>query len=193
MEPTAYGKQLEAEMARAAAVIGAEFLWPGYLAGELPDEDELAANLSALFRDLKPDIVVTHWHGSWHARHVQAHRAVVKAVGLMAKSGEKAVPWVLFGENCEDLDGFVPDVYVDVTHTAQKAWQAMGEYELFKREWSPDAAGRTVRIPYEQYYRAMAAVRGIEAGVRYAQAFRMARSVISLTTLSASRVLLPPR
>lgn len=177
-DPAVYGKQLESEMARAAAAFGAEYLWPGYPAGRLPGEEELASELAAIFKRCRADVVITHWRGSWHPRHLQAHQAVMRAVGMISETQEP--PWVFFGENCEDLEGFAPDVYVDVSHTAEKAWRAMGEYELFRRESSPDAAGRTVKIPYEPYYRSMAAVRGLEAGVLYAQAFRLARVVLPL-------------
>ncbi len=201
--PEIYGRQLEGEMARAAAALGVEYVWPGYLAGGLPGEEELAAELAAFFAERRADIIMTHWLGSWHPRHVEAHRAVMRAVEMMVETATQARalattkpqphprlhPWplVLFGENCEDLDGFIPDAYIDVSDAAETAWQAMAEYELFRRESSPDAAGRIVKIPYEQFYRAMPSVRGIEAGVRYAQAFKRARSLLALSaSLTAS-------
>lgn len=181
-DPEAYGRQLEREMEEAAATIGAECFWPGYLAGRLPDQETLASELAEVFRRCRAEIVITHWRGSWHPRHVQAHWAVVQAVRLMSEMGGTRLPIVLFGENCEDLDGFVPQLYVDVTESVETAWEAMGKYEMFRKSRCLGPSGRTVHISYWEYYRTMASIRGIEAGVRYAQSFKLARLLLSSST-----------
>ncbi len=167
--PEAYAAQLEGEMREAAAALGAEARWMGYPAGALPDDGAAAADLGRALEDLRPDLVVTHWQGSWHPRHVAAHRITLEAVRRLR--GPR--PAVYFGENCEDLAGFAPVLYVDVS-AAYPVWlEALRRYEMFRRS---EAAGYD-GIPYAVFYPAMARARGLEAACAHAQAFMPARAL----------------
>lgn len=153
--------QLDAEMAEAARLLGAGVRWLGFRSGPIPLSDAKAAIQTAL-ADLAPEVVVTHWRGSWHPRHVITHQATLLA--LQAVSGVREL---LFGENCEDLDGFRPTSYFDIIGGVERWFQALSSYELYRTSISLDGSG----IPYHSYYRAAARNRGFESGVLAAQAF----------------------
>lgn len=180
--PEQYAVQLEREMHQAARILGARAHWPGYLAADLPKEDVIA-ELSRLLREFVPHVVVTHWQGSWHPRHVAAHRLTLEAVQHAARvggAGPDQAPAVYFGENCEDLAGFVPMFYVDISGVFAQWLETLRCYELFRR--SAPLESYAGGIPYAGFYPAMARVRGLEAGCTYAQAFMPAR-----TTATAGR------
>jgi hypothetical protein len=85
-----------------------------------------------------------------------------------------------FGENCEDLDGFGPSVYFDITQVFDRWLDALACYELFRRSVVGQGELRdpSSGIPYSSYYRSMARVRGLESGFAYAQAFMPARRAV---------------
>lgn len=170
--PEVYGKQLEEEMVKAAAAMGGEALWMGYPAGNLPPLPQIAADICRLIREKKPTIVITHWRGSLHPRHILAHDAVMEGVRLAAdrkvvEGGEAyKVPYLYFGENCEDLNGFIPQVYIDIEDSFEQWFRALENYELFR--------GGVLTVPYNDYYRTMAKIRGVEIGQSLSKAFMIA-------------------
>lgn len=166
-----YGKQLEREMEQAAAHLGASAIWMGYAGGDIPED--AALKLALLFREKRVDVVVTHHSGSYHPRHVLTHHAVRRAIQLAADPafapdfGIHRVKGLYYGENLEDLEGFAPSVYVDVSAAYERWMQALACYELFR--------GGIAKYPYNSYYPSAAVTRGLEANVPYAQAFMVPR------------------
>jgi LmbE family N-acetylglucosaminyl deacetylase len=161
------GEQLQAEMAGAARILGARMRWLGFRSGPIALSEAISA-LEAALVEIAPDVVVTHWRGSWHPRHVTAHQATLVAVRALSGVRE-----LLFGENCEDLEGFRPTCYFDLADSAGTWFRALSAYELFRNSGTEGWKG----IPYEHYYRAAARTRGLEAGVHSAQAFMEAPRV----------------
>jgi len=106
--------------------------------------------------------VITHWRGSLHPRHVLTHDAVVEAVKMAAdpkvqtESAPHQIDDLYYGENCEDLNGFIPQVYIEIEDTFDQWFEALSHYELF--------AGGKANVPYNDYYRTMAVIRAIEVG-----------------------------
>ncbi|MCL5075979.1 MAG: PIG-L family deacetylase [Chloroflexi bacterium] len=194
-DPTEYAVQLEREMKEAAKALGADALWLGYRAGELPISPEVATSVAATIRKLRPDLVVTHWRGSWHPRHVSTHYNVLEGIKLAAlpcpqeELPPHRVETLYFGENCEDLEGFTPTVYVDITDTFHRWFETLNRYELFSLKRVRGSEGETseITIPYADYYRTMATIRGIEAKVSYAQAFMEARRLVDLAFARGGR------
>jgi len=185
-KPETYARQLEKELQEAAHILGSQARWMGYPAGQVPISDEVALSLCAAIRELKPDLVITHWRGSWHPRHVATHYNVVRAARLAAdesvKCGHPAhrVRELYFGENCEDLDGFRPSIYFDIRQVYDLWLDALACYELFCRSVGRHGGSRdaSLGIPYSSYYRSMARVRGLESGFVYAQAFMPAKRAV---------------
>jgi len=71
----------------------------------------------------------------------------------------------------EDLDGFVPMLYMDVSEVYDAWWDALESYELFRD--SPND------FPYRSFYSANSRVRGLESGCTYAKCLMVQKSTIT--------------
>ncbi len=175
-KPDEYSRQLESEMKRCAEALGAECIWMGYLAGQIPEDRIAVRDLCDLFRKIKADAVITHWQGSYHPRHVQTCRAVTQAVFRMPDesyrtgAGPYALPNLWFGENMEDEEGFVPEFYLDSTDVYEKWFEALKAYQLFREG--------VTGFPYQSFYAANTRLRGVDIGVKYAKALMHRKALI---------------
>lgn len=167
--PEEYGKQLEQEIPEVAATMGGKAIWSGYVAGQLPDLGTIVKDFKQIILDEGVDTVITHWRGSLHDRHILCHDAVTAAVNQLNNDGHHIK--LYYGENCEDLNGFIPEVYIRITQEALDTWlDGLNHYELFR--------GGVLSVPYYDYYTTMAKIRGIEKGVLpYSRAFMVAPHV----------------
>lgn len=165
-----YAVQKKGEAENVARSLGAEVFFLHYRDGELPVNDEVKFKLCDLVRELRPDIVVTHWARSDHKDHANTYLNVEDAVfyaGLPAIKRDlpaHTVSSVYYAENWEDPYGFRPQVYVDTSEV----------FETWKKAMSQCAFARgETGFPYIEYYSNLFRIRGIEAGFKYAQALMM--------------------
>lgn len=170
MRPEDYAAQKRREADECALVLGAEIWSLPYRDGELPADDETKHAVAAILREAKPRLVITHWHGSMHKDHTATHELLPDArfyAGLPAFSPEGGAHWVpkvLYGENWEDLRGYVPEVFLKLEAEDLELWErAMRCYALFRGEVSP--------FPYVEYYKALCRSRGCEVMAEYACTF----------------------
>jgi LmbE family N-acetylglucosaminyl deacetylase len=189
LDADAFATQLDDEMAVAAGMLGASFRWAG-VGAPLADADEgqLSKLILGSLRELRPTFVVTHWIGSWHPSHRRAHTATRAAVAASRESGQ-AVD-LLYGENCEDLLGFVPTGFADVSAAMDEWRRGVRAYDLYRRS-EPDS-GVDSLVPYASYYEAALRVRGLHAGFEHAQAVMVGPWPISAETRSRFTWLEPP-
>jgi LmbE family N-acetylglucosaminyl deacetylase len=157
-----FGEQLTREMAQAAQILGVDQEWPG-IPAPLPPPEEIWSTIAMVIKRHRPDVLITHWRGSWHPSHVRAHEAVLAAVQNVT-----APPGVLFAENCEDLTGFQASRFVLIDSVYDRWLEALNAYELFRLSLPESYSGG---IPYWAYYTAAARVRGLQAELQLAQAF----------------------
>lgn len=107
------------------------------------------------FTDEKVDLVITHWRGSMHPRHIATHDAITEAVKSMRRKGSNVK--LMYGETFEDLVGFIPQAYVVLNDEEVDQWfKALNEYRVFR--------GGVNDFPYQQYYPTNLKVRQIESG-----------------------------
>ena len=164
-----YAAQKREEALRCGAVIGADVRFMPWKDAELPFDDEVAFHLADVLREIKPDIVITHWKGSFHSDHVNTHHNVRRAAFLASwphvRRELPAYPIrrVYFAENWEDLEGFRDDVYIDVSETVEQWEEAMNAYELFR--------GGVSGFRYANYYKGLKMMRGALGGFDRAEAF----------------------
>jgi len=169
--PQHYCVQKEEEAGRAAARLGATSRSLGLRDAFLPSSDETALEMCDVIRELKPEIVITHWHGSWHkdhraAAHLTQTGIFFAALPTIASDHAAHTPQLLlFGENWEDDEGFRAEHLVDVSDGFEAWSEAVKEYELARGLSS---------FPYVDYYSALYRLRGCLRGTRYAQAFAAA-------------------
>jgi len=91
--PTRYGA-LQREAAQSAAcLLGAQAEFLNYPDGEIRAGEEAKFAAYDLIRRYKPNVILTHWRGSWHKDHVACYEIVKDAVfyaGLPALTREHA-------------------------------------------------------------------------------------------------------
>lgn len=151
----AYLKSLLKQNDIAAAKLGADSLWIGYVSNNMPSTEEFSRDLIEYFEKEKVELVITHWRGSMHPRHVNTHDAVVLAVKKMRQKGSSIR--LVFGETFEDLVGFVPQAYFELNEGEVNQWMdALSSYDVFR--------GEVNDFPYNPYYITNGKVRMIESG-----------------------------
>ncbi|MER9964448.1 PIG-L family deacetylase [Mesorhizobium sp. M0045] len=169
--PEHYCVQKQEEAAKAAARLGVAMRSLGLHDAFLPCDDETALKVCDVVRELKPQIVITHWHGSWHKDHRAAARLTQTGIFFAAlptlkrDHGAYTPQLLLFGENWEDDEGFRAEHLVDVSDGFDAWSEAVQEYELARGLSS---------FPYVDYYSALYRLRGCLRGTRYAQGFAAA-------------------
>ena len=152
---TAYLKALLDQNQRAARVLGGDTIWLGYVSSNMPSLEEFAAKLAGYFAEEKVELVITHWRGSMHPRHIKTHDAVTLAVKNLRKGGNPIR--LIYGETFEDLQGFIPQAYFSLTDEEADQWfKALKEYQVFRGEIND--------FPYIPYYTVNMKVREIESG-----------------------------
>ena len=171
-QTSTYASQKREEAKRSAALLGAGVRVLEYPDARLPNDDDAKLAVCDLIREMRPDLVLTHWEGSWHKDHRNAHELVMDGLffaGLPSLERERpacGVRAVLYPENWEDPVGFVPRHYEDITDVYQQWLEAIDVYAI--------SHGGFAGFPYRDYYTSLARVRGCEIGVRYAEAFMTA-------------------
>lgn len=154
-EKDAYLRQVGEEAARAAAKLGGDTRWLGYDGSNMPTLEVFADRLERWFCDEHVDLVITHWRGSMHPRHIATHDAVTEAVKRMRRKGSTIR--LMYGLTFEDLVGFIPQAYFVLSDDEVKQWMdALNEYAIFR--------GEVNDFPYMKYYPTSLQVRQIESG-----------------------------
>jgi N-acetylglucosamine malate deacetylase 1 len=138
--PAQYGVLQQDAANKAAAQFGATALFLHYGDGEIPDNDEAAFAVCDFIRQYRPDIVITHWKGSWHKDHKACHEIVQDAIFYAALSSftrdypAHAVTRLYFADNWEDASGFAADTYLDITPVYEEWLNACGVFPMWRGE-----------------------------------------------------------
>jgi 4-oxalomesaconate hydratase len=124
------------EATNAAALLGAEIVFLD--AGDYPlrDTDELADRIVTVFREVAPDVVLTHTPADpYNQDHPIASQLALRARVLAQAAGYPAPgepigapPVFLFEPHQPEICGFKPDVLLDITpvfDTKRKAMECM--------------------------------------------------------------------
>ncbi len=138
---------------------------------ELVNDEQAKYLLCDIIRKHRPNILLTHWKNSMHRDHEVTNRLVYEAqllAGLPSVKRElpacyAAGPYM--AENWEDADGFVPHTYMEVTPEGFDLWCKAIDFHWFTKH-SKD-------FRYQEYYKALMRVRGLEARCEYAEAFAL--------------------
>lgn len=150
-----YQEKLKREMVQAAEIVGAECHMMELDSSNMPNQVEFTQRLVEYFEKEETDLVITHWRGTLHARHYYAYETVTNAVKIMRNKGKSIK--LLYGENCEDLIGYIPQANYHMDQEEIDTWfKALNSYSIFN--------GKINQVPYDNYYRTMGVVRGMENG-----------------------------
>jgi len=161
-----YGEMQRTATHKAMGLLGADAIFFAYPDAEIPFNEESSLRVCDVIREQKPDIVVTHWSGSWHKDHQNCHLIVRDAVFYAAletlerKQPAHAVSKVFYADNWEDATNFVPDTYVNIEVVYEKWLQACDFYPMWR--------GQTGFFRYNDYYSSLAVMRGCLGGFKHA-------------------------
>jgi LmbE family N-acetylglucosaminyl deacetylase len=163
-----YRDMQRAATEKAAHLLGAEALFLTYPDAEIPFNEESSLRVCDVIREQKPEIVVTHWSGSWHKDHQNCQLIVRDAIfyaGLQTLQRSRpahAVSKLFYADNWEDASNFIPDTYLNIDAVCEKWLQACDFYPMWR--------GQTGFFRYNDYYSSLAVMRGCLAGFKRAVA-----------------------
>ena len=161
-----YGELQKTATQKATNLIGAEAAYILYPDAEIPFNDESSLRVCDAIREHRPEVVITHWSGSWHKDHRNCHLIAEDAIfyagleTLSRKLPAHTVSKVFYAENWEDAANFVPDTYINIDPIYQKWLQACDFYPMWR--------GQTGFFRYNDYYSSLAVMRGCLAGCKAA-------------------------
>lgn len=162
-----YGDMQRAATEKATRLLGADAVFLTYPDAEIPFNEEISLAVGDLIREHKPDIVVTHWSGSWHKDHQNCHIIVRDAIFLAALGTlERKLPphsagRTYYADNWEDATNFAPDTYIDIEPVYQKWLEACALYPMWRGETG---------FRYNDYYSSLAVMRGCLSNFKHAVA-----------------------
>lgn len=163
-----YGEMQRAATEKAAHLLGAEAMFLSYPDAEIPFNEESSLRVCDLIREQKPEIVVTHWSGSWHKDHQNCHLIVRDGLfyaGLQTLQRSRPahpVSKLFYADNWEDASNFTPDTYLNIDAVYEKWLQSCDFYPMWR--------GQTGFFRYNDYYSSLAIMRGCLAGFKKAVA-----------------------
>ncbi len=167
--PTKEFRQQNVAAAKAFAhMLGGESIVMDIPDGELYEGRELELRLCRIMREKQANAVLYHWQNSLHKDHTAAHSVTKNAIFLASlPSFDTSLPptpisRAMYAENWEDLEGFSPYFYFDVTG-AFPLWK-----EAIKKLW---LAEHNESFKYLRYYEALSMMRGAVIGCDYASCF----------------------
>lgn len=166
--PKEYGDMQREATVKAARMLGAEAVFLTYPDAEIPATDAVSLAVCDRIREHKPDIVVTHWSGSWHKDHQNTFLVVRDAIFYAALAAMKrtlpahSVHKLYFADNWEDASNYQPDVFLDITPVYEKWIAACAVFPMWR--------GETGLMRYNDYYQSLAVMRGCLSGSQYAVA-----------------------
>jgi len=164
-----YTKQKIEEAEKAAATLGGKSITLDYKDAELTFNDEIITHIATLMRQLRPNVVITHWVNSIHPDHALCPRLVEAAqlkAGLPGFDLEGLAPHYYgfyHSENWEDMEGYDPDIFIDVSEEFDTYLEALRQYWFIMNSAS---------FRYYDYYKALGTVRGCVTRAQYAQTLK---------------------
>lgn len=173
--PDVYAEQKTKEAKDAAKVLKADVRFMPYKDGELPISDEVKFRICDLIREIKPDIVITHWKGSWHKDHANTYYNMLDGIFYAALPAIKrklpvhGIRSLFFAENWEDRYEFQPQIYIDISEVFETYVEAISKFAVIR--------GEVVSFPYLKYVKSLAAIRGAESNCEYAETFMIPKNV----------------
>ncbi|KGA96777.1 LmbE family protein [Alkalihalobacillus alcalophilus ATCC 27647 = CGMCC 1.3604] len=164
-----YRKQKIEEAEKVAGILGGKSITLEYKDAELTFNDDIITDVATLMRQLRPDVVITHWENSIHPDHSLCQRIVEAAqlkAGLQGFDLDGLNPHYYpyyHSENWEDMEGYEPDIFVDVTEEFETYLEALSNYWFIMNSAS---------FRYFDYYKALGTVRGCLNRTEYAQTLK---------------------
>jgi len=176
-----YLKMRLADANVSAEFVGANLEILPYKDAELQITEEAEWRVADLIRKHRPTVIITHWSGSLHPDHTNTHHIVRNALLKAAlTSFEREHPAhsiraLRYSENWEDMEGYTPDYYLDVTDVFDDYLKLLKTHALMRENYAS--------FRYYDYYEALGTMRGALAGYGKAVTLMRSPSVYGFTRL----------
>ena len=147
------------ESRKFCAAIGAKsIIFDDLKDGFLLATAENALRIARIIREERPEEVFTHWSGSFHPDHRNAHLLVKQSIFIasLPLEDENHPPFrakLTFSENWEDMSGFEVSEFRSISDSSYDCWRKAIENHEF-------AHGQTSGFRYIDYYTALMTMRG---------------------------------
>jgi LmbE family N-acetylglucosaminyl deacetylase len=163
----------EEEARRAASIIGADFYWLGYPDEFLFSTDETRLRFLDLVRQARPDVILAHAPSDYHPDH-RASGEILWDIRVMTTVPNiktehppcEKIPEIFYMDTLAGID-FIPEFYVDVSETFEAKKKMLACHES-QAHWLEDQ----YEMSYLEFIEHVGRFRGLQAGVKYAEAFR---------------------
>ncbi|MDZ4726925.1 MAG: PIG-L deacetylase family protein [Leptospira sp.] len=132
---------------------------------------EIVLKISTVFNQLKPEMIVIPWKSDPHSDHNVVYESVISASKSFRYPFIKKIlaMEILSETNFSDFDDFSPNYFVDITGFLDKKIQIMN---IYKSEMGNHPFPRS-----DEALRSLAVLRGSQAGVVHAEAFRVIKII----------------
>ncbi|MBZ9687073.1 PIG-L family deacetylase [Clostridium estertheticum] len=177
MDLADYRSQKVREAETFAKMLGGRAIVFDYPDGELPDNEQVQFEVCDVIREVKPNVIITHFKNSMHKDHMTTNKIVNNArfyAGnkfFVRKNPSFFASKLYFAENWEDAVDFKPYVYVDIS-MGFELWQ-----KAVASHWFVTGSKS---FPYLEYYTHLSRVRGIEAHIGRAECFSVPEETMKL-------------
>jgi LmbE family N-acetylglucosaminyl deacetylase len=175
------------EAVAAARVIGAESLTCDVPDGEVVLNVENERRITDAIRRARPDVVISvdpnDYHGDHRAVGEMAIHCTFMATCPLYKTPTRhlsRVPLLYFCDTSSGLN-FQPTEYVDITDFLDVKVRMMMAHKS-QLEWIAARHGAEIKQHVAEEFKAVARFRGMQCGVKYAEAFRVCPTAARITT-----------
>ena len=134
---------------------------------------KIVKKIEKVTRTYKPDTVITHYENCLNIDHRIAYQATITACRPLKRSTvskilsfeiQSSTDWVLSKNK-----NFQPNYFIDISSTIKKKIDAMNFYKSELREYPHSRSLKAIR--------SLASVRGVSAGLKYAEGFVLVRKI----------------
>jgi LmbE family N-acetylglucosaminyl deacetylase len=138
---------------------------------------EIVKTIEKYMHKIEPEEIFTHHHGDLNIDHQITHNAVLTASRPMDNSFLKKIftfevlsstEW----NNQTRNNIFIPNIYIDISKTIDEKIKAMECYNSEMRKYPHPRSNEGIKI--------LAQKRGLEAGLKFAEAFCLIRAIDKL-------------
>lgn len=165
------------EAKAAASIIGAKLVWMNFPDEFLFDNKKSRLEFINMIRQARPDIIFTHFPGDYHPDHRITGEIIRDIQGMVTIPNIKTkfmpcdkIPEIYFMD-ITDRVNFLPEKYVNITKTFNIKKKMLAEHKS-QSTWLKNRRG----IDYLEFIELGARLRGIEAGVFYAEGFQKVKA-----------------
>jgi LmbE family N-acetylglucosaminyl deacetylase len=161
------------EASEGADVFGAELIWLGFEDEFLIDSQETRMSIIDAIRIARPDVVFCHWRQDYNPDHSISGMIVDECLHMAGVPNIKTgavptdhIPPLYFMDTMAGI-GFEPELYVDISSVFDRKVEAVRKHAS-QNLWMKDLFGYEM----ESFLEIPARFRGLQAGVKMAEAFR---------------------